>query len=87
MSGFNLIDNRTPDVAWLLQKLSEVGEMSLQNYVWEREGEEPAYMWKIHLVFHTKEKTHEVNGTGVTAHDCLLETWRWAEEIVKGEKE
>lgn len=88
MSGFTLIDSRDPTIDEVLWWLGERGDVTLKNYMWKEEGKRaPKLMWKIHYIFHTQHKTHEVNGSGITPLDCTLETMRWAEEIIEADEQ
>lgn len=82
MSGFTLIDDRDPTTDECLWWLGERGDMTLKNYMWEKKP-----MWKIHYIFHTKYKTHEIDGSGVSPLDCVLEVMRWAEELIQTDEQ
>jgi hypothetical protein len=82
VSGFTLIDSRDPTTDEALWWLGERGDMTLDNYMFEGKT-----MWKIEFIFHTKYKTHEVKGSGITARDCAIEVMRWAEEIIKADEQ
>jgi hypothetical protein len=87
MSGFSLIDDRDPTTDEVIWWLGERGDMTLSNYMWKDGDGPPKPMWKIHYIFHTKYKTHEINGTGVSPLDCVLEVMRWAEEIINADEQ
>ena len=88
MSGFALIDSRDPTTDEVIWWLSERGDMVLENYMWKEEGKRaPKLMWKIRYIFYTKDKIHEVSGSGVSPLDCVLETMRWAEEIIEADEQ
>ena len=77
MSGFTLIDDRDPTMDTLLILLGTHGEVTLQNYYHEN-----GKWWRIHYIFYTKDKAHEMTGSGATCYKACLEMWRWAEAIL-----